>query len=153
MSADAKLKQYSDELPPPAKPAGVYRPAITVGKLVYTSGHGPLLPNGDWMTGKVGEQVDQAGGYQAARQTGLSILATLQDYLGSLDKIKRVIKTLGMVNCVSSFSGHPAVINGCSEFFREVFGDEKGVGARSAVGMSSLPSNITTEIEVIFELE
>lgn len=152
MSADAKLQQYSAELPPAAKPAGVYRPVVTIGKLVYTSGHGPLLPDGDWMTGKVGEQVDQQGGYKAARQTGLSILTTLRDHLGSLDKIKRVVKILGMVNCVPTFSGHPAVINGCSELFRDVFGDENGVGARSAVGMSSLPSNITTEIEAIFEL-
>jgi enamine deaminase RidA (YjgF/YER057c/UK114 family) len=104
------------------------------------------------MVGRVGEAVDQQFGYDAARQTGLAILATLKAGLGSLDRIKRVIKTLGMVNCTPTFDKHPAVINGCSELFAKLWGDDHGVGARSAVGMGSLPGNISVEIEVIFEL-
>ena len=152
MSADAKLQAYAAELPPPAKPAGVYKPVVVLGNLVYTSGHGPLCADGTWMTGRVGADVDQAAGYHAARQTALSILSSLKDHLGSLDKIKRVVKTLGMVNAAPDFENHPAVINGCSELLREIWGDDAGVGARSAVGMGSLPNNISTEIEVIFEL-
>jgi enamine deaminase RidA (YjgF/YER057c/UK114 family) len=152
MSADQKLEAYKSELPPPAKPAGVYKPCLVLGNLVYVSGHGPMQPNGEWLTGKVGSDVDEQAGYRAARQTGLSILSTVQHHLGSLDKVKRVVKTLGMVNCIPTFAGHPAVINGCSELFREMWGEDCGVGVRSAVGMGSLPSNITTEIEVIFEL-
>ena len=152
MSADAKLQQYAAELPPPAKPAGVYKPVVVIEKLVYTSGHGPLCADGSWMMGRVGVEVDQAAGYRAARQTALSILSSVKEHLGSLDRIKRVVKTLGMVNAAPNFENHPAVINGCSELFREIWGEENGVGARSAVGMGSLPNNISTEIEVIFEL-
>jgi enamine deaminase RidA (YjgF/YER057c/UK114 family) len=152
MSADAKLKAYEADLPAPPAPAGVYKPIVVLGNLVYTSGHGPIKPDGTWMTGRVGSEVDQQAGYAAARQTGLSILSSLKAELGSLDRIKRVIKTLGMVNAAPDFKDHPAVINGCSELFREIWGEENGVGARSAVGMGSLPSNISTEIEVIFEL-
>jgi enamine deaminase RidA (YjgF/YER057c/UK114 family) len=123
-----------------------------VGNLVYTSGHGPLMPDGSWLQGRVGSEVDQEAGFRAARQTGMSILSSVKAHLGSLDRIKRVIKTLGMVNAAPNFENHPAVINGCSELFREIWGDNDGVGARSAVGMGSLPNNITTEIEVIFEL-
>lgn len=153
MSADEKFKQLASEAPPPAKPAGVYKPVLVVGNLVYISGHGPLMPDGSWLQGRVGSEVDQAAGYKAARQTGLSILSSLQDALGSLDRIKRVIKTLGMVNAAPDFENHPAVVNGCSELFREIWGEDNGVGARSAVGMGSLPSNISIEIEAIFELK
>lgn len=152
MSVDAKLQAFSAVLPPPAKPAGVYKPVVVVGNLVYTSGHGPLCFDGTWLKGRVGAEVDQAAGYQAARQTGLSILSSVKAHLGSLDRIKRVIKTLGMVNAAPDFENHPAVINGCSDLFRELWGEDHGVGARSAVGMGSLPNNIITEIEVIFEL-
>lgn len=152
MSADAALEKFAAELPPPAKPAGVYKPVVVVGNMVYTSGHGPLCADGKMLTGQVGAEVDQAAGYRAARQTGLSILSSLKAHLGSLDRIKRVIKTLGMVNATAKFENHPAVINGCSELFREIWGEDHGIGARSAVGMGSLPGNITTEIEVIFEL-
>jgi len=103
-------------------------------------------------TGRVGTEVDQQAGYDAARQTGLTILATLRENLGSLKRVRRVIKMLGMVNAASDFTQHPAVINGCSDLFAEVWGSENGVGARSAVGMGSLPGNISVEIEVIFEL-
>ena len=131
---------------------GVYKPLVVIGNLAYVSGHGPLQADGTLMIGRVGSEVDTAFGKAAARQTGLAILATLRANLGSLDRLKRVIKVLGMVNCTSDFRDHPAVINGCSELFRDVFGAEHGIGARSAVGMGSLPGNIAVEIEVIFEL-
>jgi enamine deaminase RidA (YjgF/YER057c/UK114 family) len=104
------------------------------------------------MTGRGGADVDQQFGYDAARQTGLAILASLKASLGSVDKVKRVIKTLGMVNSTADFKDHPKVINGCSELFADIWGTDNGVGARSAVGMGSLPGNIAVEIEVIFEL-
>lgn len=152
MSADAKLAELKLELPPAPKAMGVYKPVVIVGNMAYVSGHGPLKQDGKLMVGRVGSEVDQQAGYDAAKQTGLAILATLKKELGSLDKVKRVIKTLGMVNSVADFGNHPAVINGCSELFAAVWGPDHGVGARSAVGMGSLPGNISVEIEVIFEL-
>lgn len=152
MSADAKLTELKLELPPAPKAMGVYKPVVVIGNLAYVSGHGPLKPDGTLMTGRVGSEVDQQAGYNAARQTGLAILASLKSNLGSLDRVKRVIKTLGMVNSTADFANHPAVINGCSELFAQVWGSDNGVGARSAVGMGSLPGNISVEIEVIFEL-
>lgn len=153
MSAEENLKALKLELPPPPKPAGVYKPVVIVGNLAYVSGHGPLKSDGTLMTGRVGSEVDQAHGYAAAKQTGLAILATLKAALGSLDRVERVIKTLGMVNSTAEFTQHPAVINGFSELFSHVFGPDRGVGARSAVGMGSLPGNISVEIEVIIELK
>jgi enamine deaminase RidA (YjgF/YER057c/UK114 family) len=152
MSADAKLAELKLELPPAPKPQGVYKPIVIVGNMAYVSGHGPLKPDGTLLTGRVGSQVDQQAGYAAARQTGLAILATLRANLGSLDRVQRVIKTLGMVNCTADFEKQPAVINGCSELWAEIFGHDNGVGARSAVGMGSLPGNISVEIEAIFEI-
>lgn len=152
MSAEAKLSELSIELPPAPKPMGVYKPVVYVGNLAYLSGHGPLLPDGSLITGRVGADVDLAGGYAAARQTGLALLATLRESLGSLDRVARIIKVLGMVNSTPDFPDHPKVINGCSELFAQVFGDENGVGARSAVGMGSLPGNIAVEIELICEI-
>lgn len=153
MSAEAKLIELKLELPPAPKPVGVYKPIVVVGNLAFLSGHGPLKSDGTLMVGRVGDQVDQAFGNQAARQTGLAMLATLRNHLGSLDRVKRVIKTLGMVNSVADFANHPAVINGCSDLWADVFGRDNGVGARSAVGMGSLPGNISVEIEAIFEIE
>jgi enamine deaminase RidA (YjgF/YER057c/UK114 family) len=152
MSAEAKLVELKLELPPAPKAMGVYQPLVIVGNMAYVSGHGPLKSDGTLYTGKVGAEVDQQGGYVAARQTGLAILATLRANLGSLDRVKRVVKTLGMVNCTLEFDKHPAVINGCSELWRDIWGPDHGVGARSAVGMGSLPGNISVEIEAIFEL-
>ena len=152
MTADAKFAELGLELPPAPKPAGVYKPLVVTGNYCYVSGHGPLLSDETMLCGRVGSEVDQQAGYDAARQTGLAILATLQANLGSLDKVLRVVKVLGMVNAAPDFQEHPAVINGCSELFAKIWGEENGVGARSAVGMGSLPGNITTEIEVIFEL-
>jgi len=153
VSAEARIQELGLELPPPPKPGGVYKPVVVIGSLAYVSGHGPLKPDGTMITGRVGVDTDLQGGYAAARQTGLAILATLRAQLGSLDRVKRVIKTLGMVNASADFGQHPQVINGFSELMRDVFGEENGVGARSAVGMGSLPGNITTEVEVIFELQ
>lgn len=151
MSAEQRLKELNLELPPAPKPAGVYKPVVQVGNLLYVSGHGPLRSDKTLITGKVGGDLTKEQGYQAARQTGLAILASVREHLGSLDRVVRTIKTLGMVNCGPDFAEHPAVINGYSDLLREVFG-EPGVGARSAVGMGSLPGNIAVEIEVILEV-
>ena len=152
MSAESRLAELKLQLPPVPKPAGVYKPLVISGKMAYASGHGPLKSDGTMHTGRIGADVDLAGGVASARQTGLAILATVRQTLGSLDRVARVIKVLGMVNCTPDFTQHPQVINGCSELFRDIWGEDHGVGARSAVGMGSLPGNITTEIEVIFEL-
>ena len=130
----------------------MYKPFLIVGNLVYVSGHGPLLPDNSLIKGRVGSEIDQNEGKLAAQQVGLAILATLKANLGSLDRIKRVIKVLGMVNCVPEFERHPYIINGCSELFAKVWGEDNGVGVRSAVGMGSLPDNIPVEIEAMFEL-
>ena len=153
MSADARLAELGLTLPPAPKAMGVYKPLVVVGDTAYLSGHGPLLPDGSLLVGRVGGEVDQQDGYDAARQTGLAMLATLKDNLGGLDRVDRLIKTLGMVNAVPDFQNHPQVINGCSELFAQVFGEDHGVAARSAVGMGSLPGNITVEIEAIFTLK
>lgn len=152
MSAEARLQELKLELPPAPKPIAVYRPVVVVDKLAYVSGHGPLRPDKTLITGRVGADLDLDGGKVAARQVGLAILATLRSQFGSLDRIKRIVKVLGMVNCTPDFAEHPKVINGCSELFADVFGPENGIGARSAVGMGSLPGNIAVEIEAIFEL-
>ncbi|MBC7946675.1 MAG: RidA family protein [Chitinophagaceae bacterium] len=138
-------------LPPPPKPLGVYKPCLVVGNHVYVSGHGTVQTDGSLIIGKVGKDMDMDAGKLAARQVGLAILSTLRHNLGSLDKIKRVIKVLGMVNCIPEFERHPYVINGCSELFANVWGDD-GIGVRSAVGFNSLPDNIPVEIEALFEL-
>lgn len=153
MSADQNFKALNLELPPAPKPMGVYKPAVIVGNMVYLSGHGPLRTDGSLIIGRVGKDVDQQAAYDAARQTGLAMLATLRATLGGLDRVKRVIKVLGMVNAEPDFGEHPAVINGCSELFAKVWGEDHGVAARSAVGMGSLPGNIPVEIEAIFELQ
>lgn len=152
MSAETKLQELQLELPPAPKPGGVYKPLVMVGNLAYLSGHCPLRADGTMITGRVGEDLDQQAGYEAARQTGLAILATLQTNLGSLDRVKRVIKTLGWVNCTADFKEQPAVLNGFSELMGQVFGEENGIGARSAVGTGSLPGNIPVVVEVIVEL-
>jgi enamine deaminase RidA (YjgF/YER057c/UK114 family) len=152
MSAEARLKELNLELPTAPKPVGVYRPVVLVGNMAYVSGHGPLKPDKTLITGRVGADLSLDQGKAAARQVGLTILATLRDHLGNLDRVKRLVKVLGMVNSSPDFLDHPKVINGCSELFAEVWGPENGIGARSAVGMGSLPGNIAVEIEAIFEL-
>lgn len=153
MGAEARVEELDLQLPPAPKAMGVYRPLVIVGSLASTSGHGPLCADGSLITGRVGADWDIEGGYQAARQTGLAILSTLRSELGSLDRVTRVVKVFGMVACTPEFTDLPSVINGCSELFRDVFGAECGVGARSAVGMTSLPAGMTTEIEAVFEIK
>ncbi len=153
MSPEARLTELRLELPPAPKPVAVYKPLVIAGQLAFVSGHGPLKPDLTLITGRVGEDLDLAAGKAAARQVGLAILATLRAELGSLDRVRRVIKVLGMVNCAGVFQQHPAVINGCSELFADVFGPDAGIGSRSAVGMVSLPGNIAVEIEATFEIE
>jgi len=140
------------QLPPAPTPMGVYKPCLVDGKYLYVSGHGPLKDDRSLIIGRVGADLDIEQARLAARQTGLAILATIQHHLGSLDKVKRVIKILGMVGCTPEFDRHPYVINGCSELFAAVWGEENGIGVRSAVGMGSLPDNIPVEIEALFEL-
>ncbi len=153
MSADAKLLELGLELPPLPKAAGLYRPLIVVDGLAYTSGHLSLGADGSLITGRVGEDLDQAAGHDAACRAGLAILATLRHGLGGLDRVKRLVKLLGFVQCTPDFTQQPAVINGCSELFRDVFGEDAGVGVRSAVGTSALPLGAAVEIEAIFEVQ
>ena len=153
MSADDRFAALGLELPPAPKPAGVYKPVVFIDGRAVRLGSRPTETGRDDDHRAVGADLDQQAGYDAARQTGLAILATLKANLGSLNRIKQVIKVLGMVNSTPDFYQHPAVINGCSELFSKVFGPEHGVGARSAVGMAALPGNIAVEIEVIFEYE
>jgi enamine deaminase RidA (YjgF/YER057c/UK114 family) len=151
-SAESRLKSLGLTLPPAPPPGGVYKPLLIVGTQLYLSGHGPVLNDGSLMSGKVGIDLDKKEGKQAARQVGLTMLSTIRTQLGSLNKIKRVVKVLGMVNSALDFGEHPYVINGCSELFADIWGEENGIGTRSAVGFGSLPGNIPVEIEAMFEL-
>jgi len=151
-SPEATFSKLGLQLPPAPKPMGVYKPCLVDGRYLYVSGHGPMQNDGTLIIGRVGIDMDKEQAKLAARQTGLAILATIKAHLGSLDKVKRVIKVLGMVGCVPDFEQHPYVINGCSELFAAVWGEDRGVGVRSAIGMGSLPNNIPVEIEALFEL-
>jgi enamine deaminase RidA (YjgF/YER057c/UK114 family) len=153
MTADEKFKSLNLELPPPPQPMGVYKPFLQVGNMIYVSGHGTLKTDGTLIVGKVGKDLDIEESKAAAKQVGLAIISTLLDNLGSLNKIERVVKVLGMIYAVPEFEKHPYVINGCSELFRDIWGQDKGVGVRSAVGMGSLPGNIPVEIEAAFLLK
>jgi enamine deaminase RidA (YjgF/YER057c/UK114 family) len=152
MTPDQQFEKLNLVLPPAPKPLGVYKPLLVVDRFVYVSGHGTVKEDRSLIIGKIGKDLNLEEGKLAARQVGLAILSTLKENLGSLNKIKRVIKVLGMVNATPDFERHPFVINGCSELFAQIWGDENGVGVRSAVGMGSLPDNIPVEIEAIFEL-
>jgi enamine deaminase RidA (YjgF/YER057c/UK114 family) len=152
MGAEDRLAQLKLELPPAPKPVATYVTALQVGDLLYISGHGPLRADGSLITGKVGLDLDVPAGMMAARQTGLAILSTVRSHLGSLDRVVRLVKSLGMVNCTPNFGEQPKVINGYSELMKEVFGDA-GVGTRSAVGMGALPGGIAVEIEAIFQVK
>lgn len=151
-NADEQFEKLGLTLPPAPKPLGVYKPCLVDGKYLYLSGHGTVQNDGTLIIGRVGEDMDTEAGKLAARQVGLAMLATIKANLGSLNKVKRVIKVLGMVNATPDFERHPYVINGCSELFASVWGEENGVGVRSAVGFGSLPDNILVEIEAMFEL-
>nr|WP_294989542.1 RidA family protein [uncultured Sediminibacterium sp.] len=152
LTPDEAFEALQLTLPPAPAPLGVYKPCLVDGNHLYLSGHGTLQNDGSWIVGIVGLDMDNETAKLAARQVGLAMLATIRQSLGSFNKIKRVIKVLGMVNAVQGFSDHPFVINGCSELFAAIWGQENGIGVRSAVGMSSLPGNIPVEIEAIFEL-
>ncbi len=150
---DARIQELHLTLPTPAKPVAKYKMAVQLGNALYVSGHGPLKPDGKMIVGRVGADLTLEQGKEAARAVGLSILGTVRHQLGTLNKVKRLVKTLGMVNCTPDFKDQPLVINGFSELMAEVFGEDAGVGARSAVGMGSLPGNIAVEVECIFEVE
>jgi enamine deaminase RidA (YjgF/YER057c/UK114 family) len=148
---ELKITELGLELPTAPKPMGVYKPVLIIGNFLYVSGQGPLKSDGSLIKGRVGNDLDLEQGKQAARQVGLAMLSTIKANIGDLNKIKRLVKTLGMVNSSPDFYQHPAVINGFSELMSEVFGEDNGIGVRSAVGMF-LPNNIAVEIEAMFEL-
>jgi enamine deaminase RidA (YjgF/YER057c/UK114 family) len=153
MSAEKRLKELGLELPPVPKPVGNYIGGVKTGNLLFMSGCGPRRKDGSAITGKVGETLTVEQGYEAARLVGLNMLANIRATIGSLDKVKRVVKTLGMVNAAPHFTESPKVINGFSDLFVEVFGEAAGRGARSAVGMVMLPSQIAVEVEMVLEVE
>ena len=146
-----RIESLGLKLPPAPKPAGVYRPTLLVDKFLYVSGQGPVKLDGHLIKGRIGKDLDLEQGKLAARQVGLTMLSSIQSHFGSIDKIKRIIKVLGMVDCTADFTKQPLVINGFSELMVDVFGEENGVGVRSAVGMT-LPHGIPVEIEAMFEI-
>ncbi|HET6468378.1 MAG TPA: RidA family protein [Geminicoccaceae bacterium] len=152
MSIEARLKELGIELPPATGPMANYVNAVRTGNLLFLAGKGPIYADGSMARGKVGADVTVEEAYGHARQTGINLIAAMRAELGSLDAVRRIVKVLGMVNAVPEFADQPKVINGCSDLFVEVFG-EKGRHARSAVGMGSLPNNITVEIEAIVEVK
>lgn len=151
MSAEERLRELGLELPPPVTPIGNYVPAVRTGNLVFLSGHGPVGKD-RVITGKLGKDLTLEEGYEAARIVAIGLLSSLKDLIGTLDKVRRIVKLLGMVNCDPAFMEQPQVINGASDLLVEVFG-EKGKHARSAVGMNALPLDIAVEIEMIVEVE
>ena len=154
MGAEARLKEKNITLPAPNTPVANYVGAVRVGNLLFVSGHGPLRTDGKpSVRGKVGRELSTEQGYQVARDVGLNLLATMRAALGSLDKVKRVVKVLGMVNSADGFGEQPKVINGFSDLMVEIFGEAIGKHARSAVGMAELPVGIPVEIEMIVEVE
>jgi enamine deaminase RidA (YjgF/YER057c/UK114 family) len=152
MSPEARLAELHLELPPGPKSLGVYKPVFVLGGLAYLSGHGPVGADGTAICGRLGDTLQKEAGYEAARRTGLNVLATLRQHFGGLDALRRLVKTTGFVNATPDFKDHPAVVNGFSELMRDVFGAENGVGARSAMGVASLPAGWAVEIEAVFEV-
>lgn len=151
-ATESKLAEMGLVLPVLPTSKGIYKRCLAVGNQLYVSGHISVNNDGSALTGKLGADCSDEAGVLAARQCGLAIMATLKESLGGFEKIKRVVKLLGMVNSTADYKNHPVIINGCSELFRSVWGEENGVGVRSAVGMGSLPGNVAVEIEAIFEL-
>jgi enamine deaminase RidA (YjgF/YER057c/UK114 family) len=152
MPVEQKLSELSLTLPqtPPSK--GIYKKCLVVGDLLYVSGHVSINSDGSLIKGKLGKDISDEDGKAAARQAGLAILGSIKEHFGNFDKIKRVVKLLGMVNCIPEYENQPVIINGCSELYVQLWGDDNGKGVRSAVGMGSLPGNVAVEIEAIFEL-
>jgi enamine deaminase RidA (YjgF/YER057c/UK114 family) len=153
MGADARLTELDITLPPPATPMANYVGAVRVGQLLFVAGHGPIRRDGKMATGKLGRDLTTEQGYQVARDVGVNLLATVRAHLGSLDRVKRIVKVLGMVRSAEGFGDQPTVINGFSDLMVEVFGDAIGKHARSAVGMAELPVGIPVEIEMILEVD
>lgn len=151
MKSSERLKQLGVQLPPAPPPAGLYKPVLVVDNFLYVSGQGCMRTDGTLIVGRVGDNLTLEEGKAAAHQTALTMLATISTHFGDIDRIKRLVKSLGMVNCTPDFGEHPLVINGYSELMADVFGLEDGVGVRSAVGMM-LPGGIAVEIEAMFEL-
>jgi len=152
MSIEEKLKELGIELKSPPTPVANYIPVQQTGNLIYLSGQGPRDESGNFITGIVGSDISAEEAYDLSRNTAINLLSAMNAYLGSLDKVVKIVKVFGMVNAEQNFIDHPKVINGCSDFFVEIFGD-KGRHARSAVGMGSLPNNMAVEIEIIVEVE
>ena len=152
MNAEKRVKELGLDLPPASKPVGTYVGGVRTGNLLFMSGCGPRRNDGSAITGKLGDTLTIEQGYEAARVVGLNMLANIRQVLGSLDKVARVVKVLGMVNAAPHFSDTPKVMNGFSDLFVEVFG-EAGKGARSAVGMVTLPSQIAVEVEMVLEVQ
>lgn len=152
MSVEKRLAELGVELPPAPKVLGLYKPVLVVDGLAYTSGHGPLKAEGGFVCGRVGTDLGIEEGAAAARLAGLAMLASLRAALGTLDRIERLVRTLGLVQSAPDFTGHPAVVNGFSELMREALGDDAGVGARSAFGAAALPAGWAIEIEAVFRV-
>jgi enamine deaminase RidA (YjgF/YER057c/UK114 family) len=151
MQAEARLKEMGIKLPSAVTPVANYVPAVRTGSLVFLSGHGPFKEDGSLITGKVGSELTEEQGYEAARRVAVGLMGSLKAEIGDLEKVKRVVKLLGLVNCTSDFTDQPKVINGASDLLVEVFG-ARGKHARSAVGTNALPMNIAVEIEMIVEV-
>ncbi|MEJ2165085.1 MAG: RidA family protein [Desulfobacterales bacterium] len=151
MQVEARLEEMGIKLPPAVSPVANYVPAVRSGNLVFLSGHGPFKEDGSLITGKVGSELTTEQGYEAARRIAIALLGSLKAEIGDLEKVKRVVKLLGLVNCTSDYKDQPKVINGASDFLVEVFG-ARGKHARSAVGTNALPLNIAVEIEMIVEV-
>lgn len=152
VDVEQKLKELGLKLPTSKAPIANYVKAVRSGNLVFLSGQGSTNPDGSFITGKVGRELNVQQGYEAAKSTGLNLLASLKEEIGNLNKVKRIVKVLGMVNCTETFTEQPKVINGFSDLMVAIFG-EKGKHARSAVGMYALPNNIAVEIEMVVEVE
>ena len=153
MLVEKKLAELNLSFPQSAPSKGIYKKCLVLDNLLYVSGHVALNSDGSLIKGKLGKDISDEDGKVAARQAGLAILGSIKEHFGNFDKIKRVVKLLGMVNCVPDYENHPIIINGCSELYVQLWGDDNGKGVRSAVGMGSLPGNVAVEIEAIFELQ
>ena len=152
-NTEQKLTELGLVLPTLPGSKGIYKSCLEVGNLLYVSGHVSINEDGSFITGKVGADVDDDEAKRAALQCGLAILSSIKSHFGNLNRIKRVIKILGMVNAVPEYTKHALIINGCSELYVQLWGNDNGKGVRSAVGMGSLPNNVAVEIEAVFEFE
>jgi len=152
-TVEQKLTDLGLSLPTLPTSKGIYKRCLVTGNHLYVSGHISVNNDGSMIKGKLGKDLNDEEGKNAARQCGLAILTSIKDHFGTLDRVKRVIKILGMVNATPEYEKHPIVINGCSELFAQIWGEENGIGVRSAVGMGSLPNNVAVEIEAIFEIK